>query len=81
METKKLVATIRQFNAWRRDDAGDSKQPDPRKIGEALDLLCARVEAYEAVMQAASVLIATKGRHNTALAYQGLADALTTQKS
>ena len=80
METKKLVATIRQFNAWRRDDE-DSEQPNPREIGEALDMVCARVEAYEAVMQAASVLIATKGRHNTSLAYQGLADALTTQKS
>ena len=79
METKKLVETIRQFNAWRRDD-GDLEQPHPREIGEALDLLCTRVEAYEAVMQAASVLIKAKGRHNTALTYQGLADALTTQK-
>ncbi len=79
METKKLVATIRQFNAWRRDDE-DSEQTDPQEIGEALDLLCDRVEAYEAVMQAAYVLIKAKGRHNTALTYQGLADALTTQK-
>jgi hypothetical protein len=43
----------------------------------------ARLEAVQserdrllAVMQAATVLIAAKGRHNTQLAYQGLRDAI-----
>jgi hypothetical protein len=48
----------------------------------------ARLEAVQseldrllAVMQAATVLIAAKGRHNTQLAYQGLRDALVLHKS
>ena len=43
MKPSDAVATLRRFNAWRRDD-GDSDQPDPREIGLAIDALCDHAE-------------------------------------
>lgn len=56
--------------------------PETKKAHDAFRLLptCAKLERernqLRLVVQAATVLIAAKGRHNTMLAYQGLRNAL-----
>ena len=46
MKPSDAIATLRAFNAWRRDD-GDIDQPDPREIGLAIDALCNHAERME----------------------------------
>ena len=46
MKPSDAIATLRAFNAWRRDD-GDIDQPDPREIGQSIDALCDHAERME----------------------------------
>ena len=47
-----LVSEVRRYNAWRRGDESQ-EMPEPKRIGEALDALCDRVEELEEVVRAA----------------------------
>ena len=37
MTSDQVVALLKHYNAWRRDDEGVVKMPEPRDIGEAID--------------------------------------------
>lgn len=37
MTSDQVVAILRHYNAWRRDDEGAVEMPEPRVIGEAID--------------------------------------------
>lgn len=37
MTSDQVVAILRHYNAWRRDDALAVKMPEPRVVGEAID--------------------------------------------
>lgn len=38
------IEFLRRYNAWRRDSGGLLQQPDPTKIGLAIDAVCNWVE-------------------------------------
>ncbi len=57
------VATLREFNRWRR--GAGSKQPAPAEVGEA-------IEWAIRVCEAADNLINVKGRHHAEVAYKRL---------
>jgi hypothetical protein len=42
-DLQKTIQTLRDFNAWRRADE-DMDQPDPRKIGQAIDAAIEELE-------------------------------------
>ena len=37
MTSDQVVAILKHYNAWRRDDEGAVEMPEPRDIGEAID--------------------------------------------
>ena len=46
MTPAETTAILRQFNAWRLGD-DDIEQPDPREIGEAIDVAVEMIESAE----------------------------------
>jgi len=56
MTTPQLIAFIRRFNRWRRSDEAID-MPDPQKIGEALDAICALCELQQRQLESAEDLI------------------------
>ena len=40
------VRILRAHNDWRRDQAGELEQQNPREIGEAIDILCGFAEGF-----------------------------------
>ena len=51
MTPAETIATLRQFNEWRRGNLEGTPQPDPREIGVAID---AAIEMIERVEQEAA---------------------------
>ena len=44
MTVKQAIKILRRFNKWRRGEKG--KQPDPKQVGEAIDVAVAIIEHY-----------------------------------
>ena len=84
MSDLEVIQILTDHNAWRR--GGDGPPTDPVSLGVALERAIAAMTLLETVkserdrllevIQAATVLIAAKGRHNTMIAYQSLRDAI-----
>jgi hypothetical protein len=86
MSDLEAIRILTDHNAWRR--GGDGSPTDPVSLGVALERAIATMTRLEAVqierdrlldvIQAATVLISARGRHNTMIAYQGFLDAIAT---
>ena len=86
MSDHEAIQILTDHNAWRR--GGDGLPTDPVSLGVALERAIAAMTRMEAVkserdrllevIQAATLLIAARGRHNTMIAYQGLRAAIAT---
>ena len=55
MEPSEAIAFVRRYNAWRRGYQG-IEQPQPYKIGQALDALCDHAERLERELAAERAL-------------------------
>lgn len=44
MTAKQAVKILQKYNRWRR--GGKGKQPDPKQVGEAIDVAVAIIEHY-----------------------------------
>lgn len=42
MTVKQAIKILRRFNKWRR--GGEGRQPDPKKVGEAIDVAVVMME-------------------------------------
>lgn len=51
MTTQDAVKLLRRYNAWRRFDMDDPSSypgmPDPKAVGEAIDVVCAALDEQE----------------------------------
>lgn len=47
MTPAETASTLRLFNIWRRGDDDDMSQPDPRKVGRAIDAAVGHLEEIE----------------------------------
>jgi len=56
MTIKEAIKTLKDYNAWRRDDLGITKQIDPKKIGMAIDTM---IEFSEILIDAGFDFITT----------------------
>lgn len=64
MNDKQARKMLQRFNRWRRYDGEKQRQPkmpNPRKVGEAIDIAC-RVMSETAVMRDALEMIAANRR-------------------
>lgn len=51
LDLGKMVALLRQHNAWRRDNDGTIDMPNPTELGLAIDAVCEAVcDAVEGLM-------------------------------
>ena len=48
MTPNEVAAKLQHFNDWRRGHHDDAAQPDPREIGEAIDVAVEMIERLEA---------------------------------
>lgn len=68
------IDILKHYNAWRRGGEGD--MPAPAEIGLAIDAAIGEILRLREVEAAARNLVAVKGRHHSAIAYQRLAEVL-----
>lgn len=73
------IATLRQYNLWRRgqeDWPDDERGPNPKAIGEAIDLACDELDRLRGIERAAQEMFRVKGRYNTQVACCHLGEKL-----
>ncbi len=71
------VEILREYNIWRRGTVEDMAMPAPDVTGQAIDAAIDEIVRLRKIEKAARNLIAMKGRHNTAAAYDKLVKALS----
>lgn len=74
---------LRQYNRWRRglnDWDTEEGSPNPEELGKLIDQAVTEIEAAQLLYEAAENLRKQKGRHNTAIAYHRLTEALSSYK-
>lgn len=57
MTPAETASTLRLFNLWRRGDDDDMSQPDPRKLGRAIDAAVGHLEEIERLRAQNAILI------------------------